>query len=164
MYSDHLKELKEHWRIAIEGEGAHCPVCSRWGKIYARSINKTMAYSLIWLCGATSDEHGWVDVPNSNNMRVIRSNQLPTLRWWGLVERRPSNDESKKHSGFWRVTEKGRDFAYGRIAVPQKVFTYDAEVVTHSDQYTRIWECFKTKFDYQEVMNQTFPNRQQPLF
>jgi hypothetical protein len=159
-----LKNLRAKWQESIETHGAHCPVCNRWGKIYARAINKTMAYSLIWLCSAPADEHGWVDVPNSNNMRVIRSNQLPTLRWWDLVERMATDDTSVKHSGLWRVTELGKDFVHGRVTVPEKVYTYNAEVISNSDKRISIWQCFKIQFDYQEIMNQMFPGRQQSLF
>jgi hypothetical protein len=164
MSDEHLLILKAHWKEAIENEGACCPVCNRWGKIYGRSINKTMAYSLVWLASTKSDEDGWVDVPNSGNLRILRSNQLPTLRWWNLVERKEGGENKTKHSGFWRTTLMGKDFVHGRIQVPEKVFTYDAEVIAVSDKQTYIWQCFKKQFDYQEVMNQMFPGRQQSLF
>jgi hypothetical protein len=164
MSDEHLLILKAHWKEAIENEGAHCPVCKRWGKIYGRSINKTMAYSLVWLTGARSDDDGWVDVPNSGNLRILRSNQLPTLRWWNLVERKNIESDKTKHAGLWRATPLGKDFVHGLVQVPEKVFTYDAEVVAFSDKQTHIWQCFKNQFDYQEIMNQMFPERQQSLF
>jgi hypothetical protein len=44
------QELRDQWRHTIDDEGGHCPVCDRWGRVYARGINNTMASALIWLC------------------------------------------------------------------------------------------------------------------
>jgi hypothetical protein len=52
----------------------------------------------------------------------------------------------------WKPTQGGVDFAYGRIAVPQKVFTYNADVLKFGEKHIRIAEAFKTKFDYEQVM------------
>jgi hypothetical protein len=152
-----IDKLKDEWRNTIENEGGHCPVCDRWGKIYSRSINKSMAKSLIWLCNAKSDDLGWVDVPNTGPQWVVRTNQLPTLRWWGLVERKPNDDDDKrKYSGFWKVTQHGMDFVYKNTRVPKKVFTYSGEVEAQSVETVSIEECFKELFDYQDVMNTYF--------
>jgi hypothetical protein len=102
-----LAQLRSDWDRTKSGDGGHCPVCDRWGKIYPRGINRTMARSLIWLA-AKSGDGNWVDVPNTAPAWILRSNQLPTLRWWDMVER---NDTEKspenKHSGMWRVTAFG---------------------------------------------------------
>ena len=44
-----LQQQRDAWRHTIEGEGGHCPVCARWGRIYGRGLNETMARALIWL-------------------------------------------------------------------------------------------------------------------
>jgi hypothetical protein len=159
-----ILKAREKWRICIEGDGTHCPVCDRWGRIYGRNINRTMAYSLLWLLSASSDEENWVDVPNTAPRSIVRSNQLPTLRWWGLVERLDSDDPTFKHSGMWKVSQKGIDFAHSRIRVPHKVFTYNGEVEAFSMNEVFISECFQDNFDYQEVMNSFFPPAQHKLF
>ena len=161
---DFLHTLKEKWRLAIEGEGSHCPVCDRWGRIYPRGINNTMARSLLWLCQAKMSEEGWVDVPIDGPKWLTRSNQLPTLRWWDLVERCGNNDEKKKHSGLWRPTQKGINFAMGEISVNKKVYTYKGEVEGTSDETVMIEECFDNVFDYSEIMKTHFPDRQRKLF
>ena len=147
-----LKRLREDWRATTEGEGGRCPCCDRWGRIYKRSINETMARSLIWLCNAPS-EQGWVDVPTHAPRWLVRSNQLPTLRWWDLVQRARNEDVDKKHSGMWRATELGRAFAKGEIAMPKTVYTYNGEREKYGDEVIRISECFGTHFSYAEVMS-----------
>lgn len=149
-----LLEAKEKWENLIHDKGGECPCCGRFGKIYSRSINETMAKSLIWL----AHEHTlWVDVPNKAPRWLIRSNQLPTLRWWELVERHPNDNPKKKHSGFWKATEYGKDFSSGNIHVPEKVFTYAGDVVDVSPENIFIKNCFKTYFDYEKTMDEVVP-------
>ena len=151
-------ELRKNWRHSIEHDGGHCPVCDRWGRIYARGINKTMARSLMWLCQATKDKDGWVDVPKDAPRWLVRSNQLATLRWWSLVERKGSNNPKKKNSGMWRATELGVDFAHGIKNIPKKVYTYNGNVEVVSQNLVYISECFKEYFDYEQLMNEYFPH------
>ena len=145
-----LASFKSEWDDTIKGYGGHCPVCDRWGKIYPRGINFTMARSLIWIASKGTK---WVDVPNTAPTWVIRSNQLPTLRWGDMVERNDSDKkEESKHAGMWRVTVYGRLFAKNEISAPDKVFTYNNEVVGRSDVMIKIDQCFKA-FDYREIFN-----------
>lgn len=145
-----LAELRRLWRGIIFDAGGHCPCCDRWGKVYGRTLNKTMARSLVWLAHHSANGE-WVDVPKTAPRWLLRSNQLATLRWWDLIERHGTDDPTKKHSGFWRATPKGQDFANNRIEVPKKVFTYDADVVDFSDEEVRIKDCIEI-FDYRSVM------------
>jgi hypothetical protein len=109
-----------------------------------------MARSLVWLAHH-SIKGDWVDVPKRAPRWLVRSNQLPTLRWWGLVERQGSEDLTKKHSGLWRATQNGILFAQNSIKVPKKVYTYNAEVEGFSDELITINDCVKS-FDYSAVM------------
>ena len=150
-----LEDAKADWLYAINGEGGYCPCCDRWGKIYPRAFNSSMARALIWLVGFNHSGRRWrwTDVPNTAPKWLTRTNQLPSVRWWGLAVRRESDIPAKKHSGMWRPTQRGIDFAYGRTDIPRKVYTYNAEVLRFGEEYIRIEECFKTKFDYEQVMN-----------
>lgn len=152
------EELRQKWRLTIESGGGHCPVCDRWGRIYARGINKTMARSLMWLCQVAKDEDGWVDVPSNAPRWLVRSNQLATLRWWSLVERRGNDNPKNKHSGMWRETALGSHFARGVKKIPEKVYTYKGEVEVVSQNLVHISECFKEYFDYEKIMNEYFPS------
>lgn len=157
----HLRQLREDWKTTIEHDGGHCPVCDRWGKIYGRAINATMAQSLLWLVRAPTDESGWVDVPNSAPRWLVRSNQLPTLKWWGLVERRANTEDSpNKYSGMWKPTSLGLEFASGKASVPRKVFTYNNIVEGFSQERIFIRDCGADVFDYQEVMETQFKEAQ----
>lgn len=155
---DVVQRVRTIWRGLIESSGGHCPVCDRWGKVYARPINKTMARSLIWLCNAETDAEGWVNVPKHAPRWVVQSNQLPTLRWWGLVERKGNEGETKtKHSGLWRPTLEGINFANNHSRVPKKVFTYNDTVQGYSTETVAVTDCFADNFDYNLTMNTYAP-------
>ena len=155
---DALRNLRRGWRVLAEKDGGHCPVCDRWGKVYPRILNKTMVKSLIWLCQEQMrTKYDWIDVPNTGPRFIIRSNQLPVLTSWGLVERKLKNEaKGAKYSGLWRPTNKGWDFYHGTIKVPKKAFAYNNEVEGYSKELVRIDECFDTYFDYREVMASRF--------
>ena len=147
-----LQTMRQQWRETIEHEGGKCPVCDRWGKVYPRAINRTMARSLIWLTQAKPVKDDWVDVPVQAPKWLVRSNQLATLRWWGLVERMAHDAGEKKFSGMWRVTDFGRAFVEGLATVPKKVFTYKGEVEGVSLETVKIRDCFSSLFDYEATM------------
>ena len=150
-------ELRERWRETAQHGGGYCPVCDRWGSVYRINLNETMAKSLIWLTRTPHvDVSGWVEVPTKAPTFVLRSNQLPTLKHWGLVERMPNNDPSKKFSGVWRATDKGKSFASGAIRVPKKVYIYNDVVEAWSPEDVSISECFGEYFDYQDAMRATW--------
>ena len=149
------EDLRAGWRKTIEGHGGHCPVCDRWGKIYTRPMNATMIASLLWLHRAAEHykpDGGWIDVPKLGPKSVVRTNQLPTLRWWGLVEPLDADtDGKKKHSGFWRITPEGVLFVMGITSIPLAVATYNNKVIDESA--TRIHVGDKLDgFNYDEVM------------
>jgi hypothetical protein len=119
-----------------------------------------MAESVRWLCEQDPVDE-WIDVPNTAPKWILRSNQLPTMKWWGLVERKavepPSEQQAKKkgdnkHSGLWRPTQKGRDFVFGGLAIPKYVYTYYDTVTRFGDELTTFGECNDT-FSYIAVMS-----------
>lgn len=153
LFDNTLEQARQQWGETIKGDGGRCPCCDRFGKIYARAINRTMAKCLLWLIQESQDGK-WVDVPNRAPRWLVRSNQLPTLRWWELVERmEPCEDERLKHSGMWRPTDLGREFARDEVTIPKKVFTYDGAPVGFSSYMTTISGCIGG-FHYKEVMQE----------
>ena len=157
-----LLQARKAWSEMIDGEGGHCPCCERWGRIYKRGINETMAMSLIWLCVEGKFTDAWIDVPNTAPRWLVRSNQLATLRWWGMVERMAPNSDDRepdpdregdnKHSGMWRGTLEGFRFVRRETDAPEAVFTYNAKLVRVSDERVYIDECMGKKFSYRETM------------
>ena len=151
-----LKEIREYIKGNVD-DGIRCPCCGKYVRRYKRRFNSTMAKSLIWLV-QQSKNNQWIDVPNFGPDWLIRSNQLPTTRWWGLIER-PREDEDQKvlekdlkHSGSWRPTKKGIAFAYNRISIPNTAVTYDGTVEALTGKDIKIEDTVGVNFSYSEIM------------
>ena len=133
-------------------KGITCPCCDKFARSYRRKFNATMTRSLIWLVRSWKNTQTWVDVPSTAPRWLVRSNQLPTVRWWDLIERCPNDNPEVKHSGLWRPTQKGLEFAYKRIKIPAKALTYDGKVIALEGDLVTIEDTLGTKFDYAELM------------
>lgn len=156
-----IQEAKDAWHATIHADGGQCPVCERFGKVYTRVLNKTMMHGLQWLYDANMQKglREWVNVPETAPKEVLRSNQLASLRWWGLVERQlPAPDDKKsKHSGKWRITLRGCDFVEGKLEVPLKVQTYNAEAIGFSDDLVTFSKV-RGDFDYGSLVTAAAPS------
>jgi len=135
----------------ILDEGCYCPCCDRYARAYARAINHTMARALIWLCREYRRTGEWVDVPKTAPRWLVRSNQLPTLKYWGLVQRKPNNDPAKKCSGLWRPTPRGRRFAGSRIRLRKKALVYNDRVLEYQGEFISVVDALAHHFDYREL-------------
>ena len=157
MPSETLTEARYRLSQAIEAGGMDCPCCNRWAKVNSRYLNSAMARAMIWIVKTylRDYERGWIDVPNSAPQWLVKTNQLASCRWWGLVERRPTDDKAKKHSGLWKPTNDGQLFVMGRKMVPAKLWVSNAVVGKTSDDLTSIHGCLGTHFDYDEMMGDT---------
>lgn len=150
----------------LQAGGCRCPCCNKHVQTYERKLNRTMAASLqwiVWESGSYLRWGGWVNVPNSAPSWLLKSNQHTTLAWWGLIERRLNDDPTKKSSGTWRPTEKGIQFASGKISVPEAVYTEDGVPVGYSTKEIRIYDRLGN-FNHGEVMGASvFPDSLVPL-
>jgi hypothetical protein len=146
-----LAQARAEWNTMITGDGGRCPCCNRWGRIYVRHLNVSMCKAVVWL-NKQQLKNGWVDIPQRAPKWLLRTNQLATMRWWDLIERKPSEDPAKKHSGLWRVTEQGDRFALGLMRKRRSVLTYDGHVVDRTGPLLRISDVIED-FDYSQVMS-----------
>jgi len=115
----------------IEEEITLCPCCQRRTKAYDRPFNTSMLKSLEWLYRESNGGLTWVDVPSFAPRWLVRTNQLASCRWWGLVERddRLAEQQDKKHTGYWRTTKLAHDWLLGNAKIPRSAFTYAGNVL-----------------------------------
>ena len=151
-----IKVTLEDARMMLKSsldEGAICPCCDQYARRYRRKFNSTMGRSLLWLVNQWMEiGGGWVDVPKHGPRWLVRSNQLPTVRWWSLIERAPNDNPKIKHSGLWAPTQEGIDFALGRTRIPSYATTYGGEVLWLDGSLSTIHETLGRHFDYSEIM------------
>lgn len=87
-----------------------CPTCGHTRSTYRRPIPKGALQAFVLLANRTD----WVHI------RAIDESgggELAKYRYWDLVEEKPNVDHLKTHSGLWRVTALGAQFAAGLTRV-----------------------------------------------
>jgi len=131
-------------------DGARCPCCQQYAKVYRRSLNSGMAASLIWLCrefmfGQVQVAGAYVDIGKAPAY-VLRSREWGKLAHWKLAETKPNT------SGMWRPTKEGGMFVRGTLEVPKHVYLYDNKVLGFSQDRIGIVDALRNKFDYRELM------------
>lgn len=146
-----LQALREGWKLVIEGDGGHCPCCDRWGKIYRRPLNSSMARALMWLINQKGREDGWVHVPSIAPAWLLRSHQLPTLHLWGLVMSFGA-DTKLASSGLWQATPAGVAFAREQQRVPKYVYVYNNTALEFDGEQISIRDALGNKYNYDEIM------------
>ncbi len=151
MENDTLNEMRDNWSVVIAKDGGYCPCCDRWGKIYRRGLNSSMARQLIWLVHAPDRGDGWTHVPSSAPAWMLRTHQMPTLHLWGLVTCAPSMTKLAS-SGLWKPTEKGIAFALNHISVQKYVYVYNNAVMDREGEEIRITDALGNKYNYQDIM------------
>ncbi len=147
------------WVSANALTGVICPCCNQVAKIYKRKLNRAMAYSLICLYRLLSeaDEEGWLDVPGllakHGLVAVLRSREYQKLRYWGLVEAKGEKREDGGKAGKYRITETGRLFVIGNLALPRYVLLYNGGVIkVDATEKITIREALGDRFNYDELM------------
>lgn len=147
-----LEEAKKYLRENFE-KGVDCPACGKFCKLYKYTILGETSAALIRLYKLSDDWHHVREFADTGDGRR-RASRWPELRFWGLVVLKNEEQPSKKHtSGYWKITEKGRLFVEGKLAVRKHMLFYDKKPRGFAGDHITIRETFKNEFDYQELMN-----------
>lgn len=156
-----LSAARDWLRNRVEA-GAHCPCCSQYAKVYARTVTSTMAYALICIYHyfAENPEASWLHVPDylTRVCRVgptVRGGDWAKLTAWGLLEMRElDREDGSPRNGYYRITEKGKEFVRGTIALPRYALFYDGRVLRlDDDRRITIGTALGKRFDYAELMS-----------
>lgn len=148
----------QEWLAARMDDGVRCPCCTQFTKVYARTLTATMAYALICLHQHTGPE--WFHAPSylSRVARradsTARGGDWAKLTHWGLIEEAPERREDNcPHTGYYRVTERGRRFVLGQLSVPRWAVIFDGRLLYLDDgRRTTIEEALGKRFNYAELM------------
>ncbi len=156
---DFLGEAAQWVKDHLE-DGVICPCCFGTEKKRYRKLNRGMAYWLIRCVRRFNRTQDWVHIDAFLHERVARVSSLSKIGgdWaklgnlWGLIVSKKNEDETKKCSGIWRPTQKGLDFAHGRITVPRRVLEYREVVYAVSEEQTTVQQALGDPFNYKELM------------
>lgn len=137
------------WISQQSVDGAKCPCCSQFVKVYWRSINARQAVALIRLYKHVQPgTFAHVDAFGDP------SNEISKLRYWGLIEEQPNiSDPDKKRTGFWRMTPHGVKFVQHKVLIPKYAVLYLGEFKHLAEPLVSIHQVLGKKFSYHELMN-----------
>lgn len=153
-----LAEAKT-WLRARFNDGADCPCCRQFVKLYKRTITGAMARGLIAL-HVQHKLHGWehwMHIPTIMRS-VCSSNMGSLLRHWELIEPMPDKErkDGSKRTGWYRITPLGICFVMDEVRVPRYVYLYNQTLLDRrvpADAPTlSITEALGIKFNYAELM------------
>jgi hypothetical protein len=174
MDTDEETEETEHAHTAFTGhdieaakifvqtnlrDGVNCPCCGQLAKLYRRPINATMALGLVLIYQhfKKNPSHTWLHVAaylvKVKRDSTIAGGDVVKLRHWGLLERaKGERADGSDRIGRYRITEIGKQFVEGRIAVPKYVYLFNQRLFRLSEEMTTIREALDDKFNYNELM------------
>jgi hypothetical protein len=152
-----LGEVKDFLRENYE-KGCECPACGRVVELRRRGLNSSMAYAVMImyrLMMNSSDPNKYFKMNEEiAKLKIPSSNiEYSKLAYWKLAEQNPVNENKKtKTSGYWRLTQKGIQFALSQISVPKYVYVYNNQVRKISEERIDIKAALENKFDYSEFI------------
>lgn len=153
-----LEEAKNWLRERFE-DGAKCPCCNQFVKLYKRKLNSSMAHALILIYKFfENNQDEWLHVPSYlsrvSSSATVRGGDWSKLRYWGLIEaEKATRDDGSERVGTYRMTERGKEFILSQIRVPRHVYLYNQSPVFRADEETvSIREALGDKFNYAELM------------
>lgn len=148
-----IDEAKQFLRDNLHA-GAKCPCCGQQVKCYKYKLYGTAARALIDLYKLGNGYHHVSQYAEAGAGR-LRAPHFAELRFWGLIERRPLNDNPKKRSsGYWRITKKGKLFVRGEITVNSRILVYNGKFQGFAPDSVliNIKDALGNDFDYRELM------------
>ena len=134
--------LKNNYR-----EGTKCPCCGQRVALNPITITYTMAQGLLTLYNKPR-------VPiHVRELNISSSGgAFAQLSKWGLIVSENNDDETKRTSGKWYITDKGEQFVRGEITIPKKAFVYNNKVREWSSEKIDFRQAMKGRFNYSEVI------------
>ncbi len=135
-------------------KGAKCPCCEQLVKLYKRRINAHMCFFLIKLHRLA--KHTQTGQRYFSNEQIGQNYNLggdwARLRHWGLIEQMPNHEDRKRTSGYWGITEKGKEFVNLQIKVPEKILIHNNHFMGFDGDDIDMQEALDVKFNYKQLM------------
>jgi hypothetical protein len=95
----------------------------------------------------------WFYLPGTLKGRLNFGGDATKSVYWKLIEEdNGTRDDGSSRSGWWRVTDRGRDFVRNLIGIPKYARIYDGHLLGFEGEDVRITDALGTKFDYNELM------------
>jgi hypothetical protein len=152
-----IEKAKEFMRKHLR-QGVECPCCKRLTMMYRRALSSVGCRMLIrlYLLDKRNNHDGdaYYHVSVLQSTDSTGTNDFSKLAYWGLIQERSNDNKSKRTSGYWRITGKGKNFVEGHSSLPSHVYIYNTQSFGFDDsEYWNIKRALGKKFNYEELMN-----------
>lgn len=138
----------------ISGEKMDCPHCGRYAQIYKRHIHATIANQLIMLFKLGGHSGKYVHAADIIPDGQAGPGDLTKAKYFGLIQPMPDNNEAKKSSGYWTLTDDGHKFVTGKKEIPAYLLIFDDKVIGKSEDTIYISDALDSGgFNYGELIN-----------
>jgi len=148
-----LSVVKKHLKDNFN-EGTECPACSQYVKLYPRKLTSAMAYGLILLVNSEKTEYFHVEdfLKEEECPSSIRGD-IAKLRHFGLLDKLVvKREDGSTRAGYYKVTDKAREFVDNKATVPKSVNLFNNQVYGYDDEQITIEDALGNKFNYNELM------------
>ena len=144
-----ISQARRWLREAAESkEGAICPCCGTFNKVYHRKIPVNTVKALFKLYQLNSRE------PRAYHSRDFTGSHsggdFAKIASLGLLSKVKNNNIKKKESGYWNITEAGKEFCRGESLIQEKLVIYHNEL-TGTEGALKSIRDFWPEFDYSEL-------------
>lgn len=140
----------QNWLRDQVDDGARCPCCTQYAKVYRRKINSGMARALVEMYVKARND--WIHKPTALSGLGAAARDESLLRYWGLIEESSEEREDGGRAGWWRVTELGSDWLHARVTVPKYARVYDGRCLGLTGEPCTAAEALGARFDLRELM------------
>ena len=144
------KFLRDNWE-----KGTTCPCCKQIVKQYRRKMHSAMGVMLIQFYRLSNGADEWVHVSElyQKGNKTTTSADYAYLRYWNLLEKKPEDkDQDKKSNGYWRITQRGRQFVMGNRKELSHILLYNGGFYGLAGELVNITDVLGDKFSYKELM------------
>lgn len=144
---------KEKWNK----KGTACRACEQYCRVYRRRFYRTLALDLISLYKLSIEQDriffNVKEIYARSRIAARAPVVIAVAAYWGLVIQQPKDpgDRSKRTSGNWAITDKGRDFVQRKIRIPSHAILFNKNVEGFSETTVQI-DDHLGNFDYEELM------------
>jgi len=132
-------------------DGARCPCCEQYARVYRRKLNATMIRALVALYRAGGTER-YVHGPTVLRGTNVFGGEVGKLALFGLVAEETARREDGGRSGWWLVTREGEEFLHRRRVVRKYATVYDGRRLGWAGDDVTVDDALGTKFRLDELM------------
>jgi hypothetical protein len=142
-----LAGAREWLRGNVE-DGAACPCCGQFAKVYRRKIHSAMARDLI--IAYRKADLDWFHVRTTLGHD---GGDFAKLAYWQLIVEHPGErEDGSSRAGWWRISLTGEAFALGKSRIPKYARIYNGRLLGFSDDRVGIRDALGSRFRYDDLM------------